>query len=524
MISASSKRGAASPAEGENSKKPDAKSTPTSPSEGFLGSFRCVLGGGQQLPVVPVPEQALSMISDGPEDLEDGEWQMQTRQTSRTLGNSPPPKERQASFNQVGPDTQFIHKHTVPCFEVKNEGAFRSEIEIEIQTINDKPFRGTITTHEAKHAIYRNALGGLFSNFRGVRFGYKGVPVATIMLKNPVNIDDFASFQFFSFTRSYLKGGKQVEDILACKIRGVRTVTGGEATASYSEDWRRVVKIEGCDYRVSKEMILSWLGLYGEVLSDVVEDVFEDSEDSEGTNATGIYSVKMKLSDDIPQLLPMDGRRIKVYYRGISKLCTSCFGRHTRRDCKNEKVQWIDYVRNFVNKNPQISNNQYGKWISILERETRQKSNTQENNSPKQTQSTEQASSTEIREESNRITPSVVLQNANSNGDEINDTFIQNSANLEASTATQSTGTTSQDGDQLSQINLSQPTMVDFNIPETDEDMTKLIDAMIGCGMTRKDVETNIEKRKKMYMAAVRDFNKLHTKKGRQMGTRKNSK
>jgi len=285
-----------------------------------------------------------------------------------------------------------------------------------------------------------------------------------------------------------------------------------------------VVKIEGCDYRVSKEMILSWLGLYGEVLSDVVEDVFEDSEDSEGTNATGIYSVKMKLSDDIPQLLPMDGRRIKVYYRGISKLCTSCFGRHTRRDCKNEKVQWIDYVRNFVNKNPQISNNQYGKWISILERETRQKSNTQENNNPKQTQSTEQASSTEIREESKRITPSVVLQNANSNGDEINDTFIQNSANLEASTATQSTGTTSQDGDQLSQINLSQPTMVDFNIPETDEDMTKLIDTMIGCGMTRKDVETNIEKRKKMYMAAVRDFNKLHTKKGRQMGTRKNSK
>jgi hypothetical protein len=66
--------------------------------------------------------------------------------------------------------------------------------------------------------------------------------------------------------------------------------------------------------------------------------------------------------------------------------------------------------------------------------------------------------------------------------------------------------------------------MVDFNIPETDEDMTKLIETMIGCGMTRKDVETNIEKRKKMYTAAVRDFNKLQTKKGRQMGTRKNSK
>ena len=163
-------------------------------------------------------------------------------------------------------------------------------------------------------------MGGLFSNFRGVRFGFKGVPIVTIMLKNPVNIDNFAPFQFFSFTRSYLKGGNQIEDVLACKIKGVRAVTGGEATASYNKDWTRVVKIEGCDYRVSEEMILSWLGLYGEVLSDLVEDVFEDSEDSEGTNATGIYSVKMRFTNDIPQILPMDGRRIKIYYRGINKL------------------------------------------------------------------------------------------------------------------------------------------------------------------------------------------------------------
>ena len=36
-------------------------------------------------------------------------------------------------------------------------------------------------------------------------------------------------------------------------------------------------------------MLLSWLAEYGEVKSELVEDVFDDSEDSEGENATGTY-------------------------------------------------------------------------------------------------------------------------------------------------------------------------------------------------------------------------------------------
>jgi hypothetical protein len=69
----------------------------------------------------------------------------------------------------------------------------------------------------------------------------------------------------------------------------------------------RIVKIEGCDYRVSDEMILEWLGMYGEVFSELVEDVFEGDEDSEGDHTTGIYSVKMRLNCNIPQLLPKSG-------------------------------------------------------------------------------------------------------------------------------------------------------------------------------------------------------------------------
>ena len=88
----------------------------------------------------------------------------------------------------------------------------------------------------------------------------------------------------------------------------------------------------------------------------------------------------------------------------------------------------------------------------------------------------------------------------------------------------QSTSTMHQDENLLSQATLSQPTLEEFNLPESEDEMTRLINSMLSCGMTRKDVEINIEKRKKLYTAALKDFNKPQTKKGRPIGSRKNSK
>ena len=101
--------------------------------------------------------------------------------------------------------------------------------------------------------------------------------------------------------------------------------------------------------------------------------MFEDGEDSEGENATGIYSVKVKLNYNIPQLLPMDGRRVKIYYRGIQKLCTKCFGGHLSRNCSEEKIPWLSYVRRFVDSNTDFDDEMFGNWLQILKREQRQK-------------------------------------------------------------------------------------------------------------------------------------------------------
>ena len=235
--------------------------------------------------------------------------------------------------------------------------------------MNGKPFRGTITPKEAKHIIYKECLGFAdFTNFDGVRFGFKGMPIAVFKLKTAINVDELLCVQYFEFKRAGTRMGRYYEDIIGCKIRGLRSrqTVGDSLVDTGSDDGTRIVKVEGCEYRITKEQILSWLELYGEVQSDVVEDCFDDDSEDDGTNRTGIYSVKMKLDMDIPQLLPMAGRRIKIYYRGIQKLCTNCFGKHTRRVCQSIKVPWFEYVRKFRTDNHEIPDELYGKWIEIL--------------------------------------------------------------------------------------------------------------------------------------------------------------
>ena len=503
------KRGATRPAVAEK-KKPDPRTTPT----GGNTSYRDAANKGYEPP--------LSAMEDW-EGTEDGDpWQeISTRNrrwsTGRTPGTTPsstPPQDRRNKKDKPpGPNPQFLHKHTTPCFQNRNEGSYRTEFDVEILTINGEPFRGTVTRQEAKHSIYRDALGCPFSNFRGVRLGYKTSPTVTFMLKQPINIDDFASFQNFTFCRSYIKGGQSVKDVLECKIRGVRTVSGDEATASYSDEWTRVVKIEGCDYKITEDMILSWLAAYGTIQSELVEDVFEDSEDSEGTNATGIYSVKIKLANDIPQLLPMDGRRIKIYYRGIRKLCTSCFGKHFRKDCNNEKVQWIDYVAQFVNDNPDFTKEQYGNWITILERRKKQDIINKEHFQSKQ-QPTEGTTMKEQEQEHEHV-------GGSGQGEEgivsANDQPESQTGETPHESETQADTTPGQ------QEEIDEPKASDYKIPESDEDLAEMIDKLMDLGLSHTDAAASIEKRRKIYEKAVKKYFQMKSKKLKQSKSRKES-
>ena len=74
----------------------------------------------------------------------------------------------------------------------------------------------------------------------------------------------------------------------------------------------------------------------------------------------------MRLSREIPQFVPICGKRIRLYYRGITKQCTNCFGPHTRKVCTSEKVPWIQYVSDFMSSHDHIPREYYGKWDPIV--------------------------------------------------------------------------------------------------------------------------------------------------------------
>ena len=171
-------------------------------------------------------------------------------------------------------------------------------------------------------------------------------------------------------------------DIIGCKIRGLRGHSGDSTLRSETsvpgsqnqDDGTREMKIFGCEYRVAKQDLIDALSHYGELLTDIVEELFEDGMDTvdaangseEGTNRTGTYVLKIRLHSDVPELLPISGRRIRIKYPGVKIMCTKCFGSHHKTRCQSAKQNFKDYVIYFARLNPEFPESAYGRWLELI--------------------------------------------------------------------------------------------------------------------------------------------------------------
>ena len=126
-----------------------------------------------------------------------------------------------------------------------------------------------------------------------------------------------------------------------------------------------VIRITGCEYKVSAERLKSALSHWGEVVSEPKEEVFSDPLDPDGTNWTRVYLIRMILTCEIPELIPLDCFRLKIVHHQVKKLCTRCYNTHLRKDCHEGKKTWFDYVRKFMDEDVEIENEFYG---SLYER------------------------------------------------------------------------------------------------------------------------------------------------------------
>ena len=280
--------------------------------------------------------------------------------TTTTTSTTPP--------NGRNTDDRSVFKTSGP------EGGFRDEIIVGIDTIDGEPYRGTVTVREAVREIFLGVMEFSKEALASVSIGYNKGRIVTFKLVDKFDIDQLSSIEEFSFGRQgQRKDGSIFEQTLGCKIRGIRKPNQGPMQDTF-ETQTRWVKIEGCEYRVEKAELETWMNYLGDVITEITEDRInldeESGSDEENPGfsvGTGIYSVKMKISRDLPQFVPICGKRIRLYYRDIPKVCTQCFGKHPRKGCSAQKVPWVKYVSDFMAKYAYIPKESYGKWGKIVD-------------------------------------------------------------------------------------------------------------------------------------------------------------
>ena len=68
-----------------------------------------------------------------------------------------------------------------------------------------------------------------------------------------------------------------------------------------------------------------------------------DSDEEEEPIGTGNYWMKVRPDYPISQFIPMYGRKMEIYYRGMKQTCVNCYTEgHKKKDCKQEKRDWLE--------------------------------------------------------------------------------------------------------------------------------------------------------------------------------------
>ena len=446
-------------------------------------------------------------------------------------------REQGVHLDQPILSAQSSHVHTQAqvkgAFNISNDRQMRQEIEIALESMNGEIFRGSITRPEAKFGIYKECLGfSDFSNFDGARFGFKGCPIIIFKLIEPINVDDLYDVQHFQFRRKTSRQGRTHVDVIKCKIRGIRppgltNVREAVSVAESMDDGIRIIKLDGCDYRIPEDTLVEFLSFFGSIESEIMEDLFDDGlppgPTCGGINRTGTYSVKIKLQSDIPQILPIMGRRIRVHYRGIQKLCPNCFGPHPKAVCKSFKVAWREYIETFMKSHARIPADLFGNWINTVDKTMGviqgPKPFAPDQNATVSDQTNMSLGETpmEVAVDPVNCTEKTVTQPASSQSQPTGNWTKINPVSNRRSGSTLNPPQVNHNMDLASQ-NISdvqidktkgnEPKREDFLVPQSKAEHDKIVDRLITGGSTLSEAEQIIAARKTAFNKALKEFKK----------------
>jgi hypothetical protein len=256
------------------------------------------------------------------------------------------------------------------------DGPYRDEVVVEIVSLNGEHFIGTVTPSEARKKIFEDMLGFHQSDLASITIGFNRGLIITYKLKQQFNIDLLYEWREFEIERN--NGPGKEASVLACTIRGlrnpanrpdyVRNATKSNTPAPYLDDGTRMVRIIGCEYRLSESEILNWLGMFGEIISEITEEPYDEEghkDDSMPLVGNGTYNILMRLSSDLPNWVPIYGKKICLEYKGMRRQCNNCYGPHIRRYCKSERASIEELASKIRVKYPNIPEEYYGRLAKI---------------------------------------------------------------------------------------------------------------------------------------------------------------
>jgi hypothetical protein len=189
--------------------------------------------------------------------------------------------------------------------------------------------------------------------------------------------------------------------------------------------------------------------------------------------------------------MPMDGRRIKIYYRGIQKLCTKCFGQHVSSNCTNEKIKWLDYIQNFIETNQDIQEELYGNWNTIIERENRQRKIDQDHYNSKNPQQERAQEEQQVKDTGGQRQDTQEHDQEDPVGPSIRN-GIESQSNLN-----QAEAESLDEKAPNQQATLEELKAADFKLPESDKALKEVMDKLVDLGLAHTEATACIEKRRK---------------------------
>jgi len=124
---------------------------------------------------------------------------------------------------------------------------------------------------------------------------------------------------------------------------------------------RLVVLIEIGNLVVTGEPLFCSITYVSGVLNNTSIN-FSHLKNPSGKNTDGI-SFKLRLKEFLPEWLPIQGKRIRLYHHGMKRQCNGCFGiGHSKWACKETKINWRGYVDRMV-ESGRFKTAMFGSWI-----------------------------------------------------------------------------------------------------------------------------------------------------------------